>query len=113
MSRLAQHERIINRLGALEVRVQAPEGNNMATRQGTAQVAVTDSDGRVRAFCGPTSHPDTLHDAALFAAAGTLYEALTLAQMALEEHDDAELRADALRLIIVALGRCHPQDELN
>ena len=110
MNRLAQHERIINKLGSsLEVRVQTPEANNVASKLGAAQVAVTDSSGMVRAFCGPASHPETLSDAGLFAAAPTLYEALSLVRDALEDDADDELRADARRLVTKALARVHAQ----
>ena len=89
---VAHQNRIVSRQTKLEVRIQTPEGTNLASKMGCPQVSVANPDGSVVAFCGPVNQ-EGLEDAALFAAAPRLYHAALLTPKHLEHPESPLFRA--------------------
>ena len=103
----ARQQRILSQRD-LEVRVQTPEGDNLAAKLGANQVAVTEPGGRVTCFCGLVDD-ESLEDAALFAAAPHLYTAvveLHEAVKALEgpQHPALKVAEDAIGRALMQVG---------
>lgn len=97
-----RHERILEQRD-LEVRIQTPEGDNLAAEFGYDQVTVSNPDGSVVTFCGPVTRA-SLEDAALFAAAPHLYAALVRAYKVLQ--GDSSTEAEVARLEVeTAIGQ--------